>query len=894
MLVPRAGVPRLLRRLASLLLHGPDAPYVLGDLDEAYERDIDRGISVAQARRRYLRNALGSAASLAKYRVGLPHFAPSVLDVKLGIRMLRKQPALTAVAVFALSMGIPIGLIPFHMGQVMTTPLPFEEGERIVRLRVHDLEHSGVMPRTLRDFDVWRSELASFEAIGVFTTASRNVASEDGGVAPVQGSAMTASAFEILRVAPLLGRPLLASDERPGAPDVVVIGYDLWQSRFGGDADVLGRTIRIGSVPHEIVGVMPEGFLFPDRDGFWTAFRANPLDFAWGEGPWLQVFGRLADGVTRAQADSELFALSQRIAADHPDSHRYLRAEIEPYAGFSLYDSPVYWMMQSMALLLLAVACGNVGTLILARTARRSGEIAVRTALGASRARIVGQIFVEALLLAVLGAGCGLLIGDLAAGRLQTTFEPWGLPFWFDLGLRWETVVAALGLAAFSATVAGVAPGLKATGRDVQRSLQRAATGLSGIRFGGVSTALIVAEVALATMFLTIGGQMLPSILQDPHEGMGIEASKYLAANVGLVIPENDVNAGPVDTAAIRARVATLHRELLRRLDGEPGVLGVAMADHLPGEDHRSAVVEVEGSDTGARRTLVTRVDVGYLRGLGSTVAAGRDFRHADVDGPPGGQGNVAIVNTSFVDDVVGGRSALGRRFRYQTRPDAEPGPWLEIVGVVGHLGMNEINPDRDAGFYVPVAPGELNPARVAIRLGTDPAAFVPAVRRVAAAVDADAIIRDPMPLDENMRYSEARIGTFWLGGVLVPMIAGVAIVLSAAGLFALVSFTVSERRREIGIRTALGARSGDIVRTIARRAFLQLAAGVVAGLVLRRLLDPQIGLGPEDSIVHEVGRTSLFTAAAAATLLIGLLACLPPLLRALRIRPVDVLKEVG
>ncbi len=253
-------------------------------------------------------------------------------------------------------------------------------------------------------------------------------------------------------------------------------------------------------------------------------------------------------------------------------------------------------------------------------------------------------------------------------------------------------------------------PGLKATGRDVQRSLQRAAAGVSGIRFGGVSTALIAAEVALATAFLTIGGQVMPSVLQDSGEGMGIAAEEYLAANIGVVTRERVGDADLADTTAVRARYAAVEGELLRRLSAAPRVEGVALASSLPGDGQRSAVVEVEGGAGGRQRVYMAQVDVGFFRGLGRSVIQGRDFARVDVEGTHPQGGGVVIVNTSFVEDVLGGRNAVGRRIRYVTRPEADPGPWLEIVGVVGHLGMNEINPDRDAGFYVPAAPGGAQP----------------------------------------------------------------------------------------------------------------------------------------------------------------------------------------
>jgi predicted permease len=882
--------------LAALLLRGPGAPYVRGDLETAYERDLKRGLSMTRAHWRYVTNMLGSAVSLTFARLRRPRLGVSALDVKLGLRTLRKNPGLTAVAVFALSMGIPIGLIPIHIAMEMTASLPFDEGERLVRLRNLNLENGREMPQALRDFYVWREELTTFEGLGLASSEERNIASEEGRTAPLQGSAITASAFDLLRVSPVMGRPLVEDDERPGAQDVVVIGYDLWQSRLGADPEVIGRTIRVGSVPYEVIGVMPDGFLFPDRDHFWIPFRVDPLDIEWGQGPDITVFGRLADGASMAQANAELFTLGQRMATEHPDTHRRVRAEVFPFADLGLLWTPAFLLLQLIALLLLTVACGNVGTLILARTATRSAEIAVRTALGASRARVVGQIFIETLLLAVLGAAVGLVIGDVAANRLQEPFKTQGMPFWIDFGVTWKTALTALGLASFSATVAGVIPALKATGRDVQRGLHRAAAGISGIRFGRLAATLIVAEVALSIQFLSIGGQILPSVLQDPEQGMQIAPEEYLVADLAVGTEERVAYAGPVDTAAIHARVAAVQEEILRRVADEPGVRGVTLASNIPGEDHPRVPIEVEGAGVPPTWVRLARVDLQFFRSLDQPVLSGRDFDRTDVAAAPGGIGGV-IVNISFADDLLEGRDPVGQRIRVAARNrDEEPGPWVEIVGMVGHLGMNEINPERDAGVYVPVTPGVLNPARLAVHLEEDPASFIPELRRLAADVDADAMIRDPMPLTSAVRQSEARLSAFWIGGVLVPMTAGVAILLSAACLYALVSFTVSERRREIGIRTALGARSGDIVSTAARRAFLQLGWGVLGGLMMQSVLGGWIGgwIGlTAGSSMRAVDQSTLLAACAGVTLVVGIVACVPPLRRGLRIQPVEVLKEI-
>ncbi len=860
---------------------------MLGDLDEAWGRDVGRGLTRFRASRRYLRNTLASAWSLARP----PRIGVSLLDLKLGLRMLRRQPALTGVAVFALSAGIPVGMIPIHLAQVFSAELPFDEGDRILRIQTVDLERSRAMERQLRDYRLWREELESFVELGAASAETRNIGAEEGRASPVRGSAMTASLFELLRVAPHLGRPLHEADEVPGAPDVVVISHDLWTSRLAGAPDVIGRRILVGSVRHEVVGVMPEGFLFPHRDHFWIPFRADPLRHDWGSGPWVGVYGRLAEGVTIAQANVELNAISLRLATEQPVTHGSLSARASLVAGSDVLASPMFWVLQSLALLLLVIACGNVGILILARTATRRGEIAVRTALGANRARIVGQLFTEALVLAVLGAGFGLMTGDFVATRIEAALGPQDMPFWLDLGVTWHTALTALGLATLSAGVAGVLPALKATSRGVQGSLQRASAGVSGIRFGGLATLLIVAEVALATTFLAIGGQIIPSVLQDPEDGMAIAPDEYLTATLQLPFGASGSAVVEEDTTAYRTRVRTAQGELLRRLSDESGVRGVALGSRLPGEDHTSTVVEVEGADEGSFEVRIASVHIDFFRALGQAPVWGRGFNRADVVALQGDGRTAVVVNESFVEDALRGRDPVGQRVRLWVPEDEEPRPWLEIVGVVGHLGMNEMNPDRDAGLYLPVALGELNPVRLAVHLGTDPVSFIPELRRITASVDADAIIEDPMTVPDLVRASDVRVGWFW-SGVLATVIAAVAVVLSAAGLFALVSFTVSERRREIGIRTALGAQVQSIVTAIGRRAFVQLTIGVIAGLLLRGVLDLELSLA-DDPAIHEIGQVTLLAVASLATIGTGLIACLPPLLRALRIRPIEVLKEV-
>ena len=406
----------------------------------------------------------------------------SWLDVKLGVRMLGKQPLLTLVAVTALALGIPASLFPLHFLGALFAPLPVPDGDRIFGIRNWNIEANQPDLRALHDFDVWREELSSFEEIATARSNPWNVHSEDGRAAPIRGAEISASTFNMLRVPPLMGRWLLESDEVVGAPDVVVIGEDVWASRFGRDPAIIGKTIRIGRDPHTVVGVMPDGFLFPLDDHLWLPLRANPVAYTVGTGPDVLVYGRLADGVSLAEARAELEIVGRRLAAEWPETHARYRPEIVPVAIMALGEPATggtvqeIYLVQLILFVLLAVVCGNVGIMILARTATRTGEIALRSALGASQARILSQLFVESLVLALIATGIGLVGADLVATRLET--EILGIPYWVDFNIGPSAVALALGVAAICAVGAGVLPAWKATGRRLQHNLQREAAGV--------------------------------------------------------------------------------------------------------------------------------------------------------------------------------------------------------------------------------------------------------------------------------------------------------------------------------------------------------------------------------------------------------------------------------
>ncbi|HZB24687.1 MAG TPA: ABC transporter permease [Vicinamibacterales bacterium] len=347
----------------------------------------------------------------------------SWIDLKLALRMLVRYPGLTIIAVVGMAVGMAISAGAFTIVYGLLDPsLPLDEGDRIVSLVNFDAATNNREPRKMRDFAVWREELKSVQDVGATRNVARNLIAPGAQPETITAAEITASGFRIARVQPALGRYILPEDERPGAPPVVVIGHDVWQRRFGGDPAIVGQTIQLGDQHHAVIGVMPQGFLFPNNQSYWMPWHQDPLQYEQRSGPGVHVFGRLAPGATLESAQAELTAIGARIAEANPKTHEHIRSQVKPYTfGYSDMDDMENYLMlqaiQTAVVLLLVIVCVNVGILVYARTATRQGEIAVRTALGASRRRVVGQLFIEALVLAAVAAIVG--IGLTAAGLKQ-------------------------------------------------------------------------------------------------------------------------------------------------------------------------------------------------------------------------------------------------------------------------------------------------------------------------------------------------------------------------------------------------------------------------------------------------------------------------------------------
>ena len=833
------------------------------------------------------------AARASRGLVHVDRIRFSWLDFKLGFRMLARYPGLTLVGGIAIAFAIWVGAGTFEfLSQVINPRLPLQDGDRIVALRNWDVSENRAEARSLHDFFTWRDQLQTVEEIGASRSVERNlILSEDQGVT-VDVAEISASAFSMTRVPALLGRTLLEADERPDAAPVALIGYELWRTRFDGDSAVVGRTIRLGATTGTIVGVMPRGFGFPVSNELWMPLRLSALNYERRQGPPIQIFGRLAPGVTITEAESELATLGRSTAADFPETHEHLRPQVLPYAK-SFLNIPGWYSVALMSsnlllVMLLVLICSNVALLMFARAATREGEIVVRSALGASRRRIITQLFSEALVLGAVGATIGLAAAgyglEWAMGMLEEEFLGAGkLPFWFRGTLSPATIFYAAVLTVLGAVIAGVLPALKVT-RGAAKRLKEATTGGGGLRFGGMWTAVIVMQVAVTVAFPAVAFFVRDDATKIRTLEVGFPAQEYLSVRLEM---DRDPPVARADTsrAAFLARYGEKQMELVRRLEADPVVTGVTLADRLPRMYHQWNQIEVdEGAvaphDARGHRVSSAKVAGNYFDVLEIPVLSGRGFASGDL--LP--DARTVIVNQPFVDMVLGGRNPIGRRVRYiaseSDRQTSTGAPWHEIVGLVRDIGMT--SGYGRAGIYHAVPGGASYPMHLAVHVRGNPESFASRLRAMATAVDPSLRLNLLMPLDDVVN-AEMKFYAFWFWISL--LLSSVALLLSLAGIYAVMSFTVSRRTREIGIRVAMGASPRSIAVAIFRRPLIQVGIGVIAGAIPVFLVSSLRSASVSTLQVSGVLAYAVFMMA------VCMLACIVPTRRALRVEPTDALR---
>jgi len=815
--------------------------------------------------------------------------AASWLDWKLGARLLLKYPALTIIGGLSLAGAIAIGAVGIEVAdELLYKRLPFDEGARVVRLETQDTAASRVEPRVLHDFAIWRRSLKTVTELGAARVSERNVLTGEGRVESMRVAEITASAFPLTRVPPLLGRPLQPADEMPGADSVVVVAYDVWQRQFLRDPAIIGRIVTVGRTPRTVVGVMPAHFGFPRNQQLWVPLSVQ--DAAPREGPAVQVFGRLAKDASWRDAAAELDVVSKGFAANEPATHAQLRTRVRAFAGrtpgdpLRLEDLAIH----AIVLLLLGTVSANVATLIFARAAMRESEMIVRHALGASRARVIAQIVTEGLVLALAAAVLGLVVAQTTVRYAWTQASQIvgdGLPFWVDLTLEPATIAYALLLALVAAALIGLLPALKATRASVRAGLQGITSTGGTMKFGGIWSFIVGAQVACTLLFVPAAIGVFTNTLDDKATSTAFPTERYLTFRLTT---DNEALAGEhgvPDDRQIAARRALAYEEFAGRLGEEPGVTHVAHGDRLPTMPPEWVAVEMDQDGAPPARLqgnyeggfAMAAVGAGYHEAFDAKIVAGRSLHSADA----GAANAPVVVNEAFMRVV--GRNPVGARVRtLQRGGEHEVGPWHEIVGVVTNLWTFPADWSEAAYIYRAASAAELDPVVVAVRVTGDASPLAPRVAAVARQVDAGLQIRNIVTLDEIVAQEQTRMvgSTAIFASVLLG-----AVVFSAAGLYALMAVAVARRTREIGIRVALGATRRHVLRSIFARAGRQLGGGIIAGNSLILFLAWRA-----DSLTADLVASSVITSVIMAV--VGVLACAAPARRALRIQPTEALRQ--
>lgn len=800
-------------------------------------------------------------------------------DLRFAIRLLTKDRWFTTAAVVALALGIGANTIVFTMINGWNLQqLPVEEPDRIVHLGSRDAQgrSRGV---SYLDFLDWRQASRAFSGLAAYSGTNMSISVERRPADRLAGTFISATGFSVLRERPVLGRDFRPEDDRIGAEPVVIIGHGVWTDRFGAASSIVGRTIRVNGAPATVIGVMPEGFRFPVQSEIWQpiahrpGIAAEPRDVR-----TVGVFGRLADNITVTQARAELSTIAATLAQQFPATNQGIDGTVvsftEHYFG-SITDGPPLIMMAAVGVVLL-IACANAANLLLARAAYRAHEISLRRALGASRRRIVRQLLVESLLLAVLAGICGLLLAWPVVRLIAAETADFNLPYWARLTFDARVFGYLATVCAGTALLFGLAPAWKLSRADTAEMLKRGGrTGGGGLRSRRLTSALLVAELALSVILLASAGLLIRSALVLHDADRIVNASNVLTARLSL----------PAATYGMPQRRIAFYERLEERLRSIPSIASASIATALPfaGAGSREVALEGDVESESVRTRSVTTVAIGtrYHETLGLSVQRGRRFEAGD--GLPGQE--AAIVNERFAAVHSPGQDPIGRRIRLLERATSgTASSWL-IVGIVPSIRHS---PARDAqpAVYLPLRAEPSANVVLLVRGRGNSAALAPVLREELRGLDPDLPLFNISTLE---RLSQQSRWTHRTASSMLGLFAAIAMLLSAMGLYAVTAYAVSQRTSEIGLCMALGAQRSQVSWLFLRATLVHLGLGLTlgiagamaAGQLLRGVLVQTSALDP-----------TTFACVVVLLVAVALLACLVPARRAAALDPAVALRH--
>jgi len=794
-------------------------------------------------------------------------------DVRFAFRLLAKRPGFAAVAILTLALGVGASTSIFSVGEaVLLRPLPFAEPDRLVQLTIRGGDGQ-TYPLPDTDFIAWREQNDAFSSVAVYDGGEGLALTGEGAAERIIVRNVTDRFFATLAAAPLLGRTFVEGEDKPGAPKPLVLSHAFWQRHFQGDSRALGRSVLLDGVSHTIVGVMPASFAFPERDlDGWRVLTMQPPRrrgpfYTWG-------IARLKADTTPDRARANLAVIADGLKRRYPGPNLW-SFSIVPLQEQMVGDvrRMLYLLFGAVGFLLL-IATANVANLLLARAGSRAREIAVRAAIGAGRTRIIAQLVTESVVLGVVGGLAGLLLASWGT-RALLAIAPEGIPRLAEVRLNRTVCAFAVGVASLCGVLFGLAPALRAAGLPLVEALKEGGRSGAGVSQRRTQRALVVFEIALALMLSVGAGLMIRSMAALTSVSPGFVPTELVTFR--LKLPERRY-----DTPQ---KITAMYDALRARLESDPAIRSVGSSTSLPPDvNSMTDSFIAEGQQIPPNQAPpvapLVFVDEHYFTTIGVPLVAGRFFDDRDVPGAP----PVAIVNETLARRYFPGGRAVGRRLK-EGGAERPNNPWMEIVGVVGDIKYSGLDAPPEPAFYLADRQQPLTSRFVIVRTAADPRSALTSITSAVSALDRDVPVARLETIDQLMNESVAapRFRT-----TLVALFAIVGLVLAGVGIYGVMAYTVSERARELGVRVALGATTGDVMRMVLGEAFALAAAGVVLGVAgaaatTRLMAALLFGVAPTDP--------ATFVSIAGTLMAVALAGSYVPARRATRVDPMTTLR---
>ena len=808
-------------------------------------------------------------------------------DIRYGARMLVKNPGVTIIVIIALALGIGANTAIFSVvNAVLIRPLPYHESERLVFLN----EKSPVLDEmsiSYPNFLDWRAQNQTFEKMGVYNRASYNLTGSGEAERIVTGQ-VSADLFSVLRVNPLHGRVFTNDEDKPGGTPVVVLSYGLWQRRFGGQMSVLDQPITLNGKSYTVIGIMPESYAYPSRVEMWVPVGQLSDQPSWqsrGNHPGLYGVARLKPGATFEQADADMNNVGANLEKQYPDTNAATRPRLRPLLEIFVVDARrALWVIFGAVGFVLLIACANIANLLLARATARKKEMAIRTAVGASRWRIARQLLTESILLSLIGGTIGLVLARWGVDLILYV-SPNAIPRSREIGLDWTVLIFTVGISFLTGILFGLIPAIQAGAVDVHETLKESGRGTSGRQW--LRSALVVVEVATTLVLLISAGLMIRSFYKLQKVNPGFSHEHLTSFSISL----------PQKKYANDEVRQSFYNRLLENIRALPGVESVAAASGLPlGNNGWQTSFAIDGQPPPPREQVplmeACLVTPDYFKAMNIPVLRGRVFNDRDDRSHLAGrdlsklnenQRSIAGAKSIVIDEEFAKRhwpneDAVGKRVKLGTAADA---PSLEVIGVVGRVKMESLNQnsDRVQGYFAfnQLPQGGMT---VVIKGASDPNQLISSVRGAVKEIDPDQPIYSPRTMDEIRAES---VAPERLNLTLLSLFAGIALILAIVGIYGVMSYSVTQRTHEIGIRMAIGARPLDVFKMILGHGMKLALIGVVLGLAgafaLTRLMATMLfGVEPTDA--------TTFGGISVLLITVALLACYLPGRRATKVEP--------